>query len=144
MIHNRQKRVIVKLRPLRDFEERLVRHLRMAPRRFDVTLVDDVEIRKLNRRFRGKDAPTDVLSFTCQNQGGCARPWRRPAFLGDIVISTWAARRNAKAEGHSIETELFQLILHGVLHLQGYDHAADAGEMDALELRLRARLGIEG
>lgn len=65
-------------------------------------------------------------------------------FLGDIVISVETAQRNARAENHSLETELRQLILHGALHLAGYDHATDKGEMNEIELRLRCSLEIEG
>lgn len=114
---------------------------------FDVTLTGDAEIAQLNREFRGKDAPTDVLSF----------PWRADsetaaslegragaAFLGDIVISIETAQCNAAGEGHPVEIEIDQLILHGALHLAGYNHATDSGEMNAVEWRLRRALGIEG
>ena len=148
-IINRQRRVSVRIGTYRAFIFRLARELHVARRRFDVTLIDDREAERLNRLFRKKAAPTDVLSF----------PWNDPAeatsgtvraakefagFLGDIVISVEAARRNARQEKHSLETEIQQLILHGLLHLLGHDHEIDDGEMNRLELKLRRRLGIEG
>ncbi|MGH9354155.1 MAG: rRNA maturation RNase YbeY [Terriglobia bacterium] len=116
---------------------------------FDVTLTDDAGIAQLNREFRGKDAPTDVLSFPWRDDAdvagtGIAGGNEMAGFLGDIVISVETARGNAAAEGHSLEIEIHQLILHGALHLVGYDHAADQGEMNEIELRLRRALGIEG
>ncbi len=127
---------------------KVARELHLAGRRFDVTLVDDRETKRLNRIFRKKTAPTDVLSFPW-NDGAEAAPPAMAAkefagFLGDIVISVETARRNARREKHSLETEILQLILHGLLHLLGYDHETDDGEMNRLELELRRRLGIEG
>lgn len=116
------------------------------PGDFDVTLTDDAEIARLNRDFRGKDAPTDVLSFPWQSDSEtiAAAGGAMAGFLGDIVISVETAQSNAAAENHPVETEIYQLILHGALHLAGYDHATDHGEMNAIELRLRRALGIEG
>lgn len=114
---------------------------------FDVTLTSDEEIARLNHEFRGKAAPTDVLSFLWQDGPVTAvseDSKEMSGFLGDIVISVETAGRNARAEGHSVETEVCQLILHGALHLAGYDHATDGGEMNEIELRLRRALRIEG
>ena len=114
---------------------------------FDVTLTDNPGIARLNREFRGKDTPTDVLSFPWRNDGEAPEfegDNEMAGFLGDIVISVETARCNAAAERHSLETEIRQLILHGALHLAGYDHAIDQGEMNEVELRLRRSLGIEG
>lgn len=114
---------------------------------FDVMLTDDAMIAKLNREFRGKDAPTDVLSFPWRDDTGGAGVTgdkSLASFLGDIVISVETAQGNALAEGHSLEIEIHQLILHGALHLVGYDHVTDCGEMNEIELRLRRQLGIQG
>lgn len=111
-------------------------------RTFDVTLVDDAAIALLNAQFRRKRGPTDVLSFPSEDETPGAPGYE--GFAGDVVISLETAQRNATAERHSLDTELRQLILHGALHLAGYDHEADQGEMNELELNLRQSLGIEG
>ncbi len=143
MILNRQHAVRVKLSRLRLFEQRLRRTLKLGRQRFNVCLVDDPAIAGLNAAYRGKARATDVLSFP-------NRPSRRDpggelnGFLGDIAISTQTAQRNARAEGHSLDTEICWLILHGALHLLGYDHETDQGEMAALERSMRQRLRIVG
>jgi probable rRNA maturation factor len=117
-------------------------------RDLNICFVDDREIAKLNARYRGKGRPTDVLSFPwgsvspSSNNGVGQAEWH--IFLGDVVISVQTARRNARAEGHSTLNEIRWLILHGVLHLVGYDHETDHGEMTAREVALRERLGIAG
>jgi probable rRNA maturation factor len=106
-----------------------------------VALVPDRHIRNLNRDYRGKDVPTDVLSFAAE-----AAPMpRAPRLLGDIVIATGVARRQARAMGHSYATELRVLALHGLLHLLGYDHEdpADGGRMRRAEARLRRKGGLD-
>lgn len=105
-----------------------------------VALVGDRQIRSLNRRFRGLDRVTDVLAFPVNGAGAAPDPWplaSGPRYLGDIVIATDRARRQARAEGHSLTTELRVLALHGLLHLLGYDHGRDAGQMERMEGRLR-------
>lgn len=97
-----------------------------------VAIVADGRVRGLNRVYRRKDAPTDVLSFSSE-EAGC---------LGDIVIAGGVARRQARAAGHSLQTELRVLALHGLLHLLGYDHDRDDGRMARLEARLRQRGGL--
>ncbi|HEU5459217.1 MAG TPA: rRNA maturation RNase YbeY, partial [Pyrinomonadaceae bacterium] len=87
---------------------------------------------KLNQQFRGVDKATDVLSFPADEQDN----------LGDVAISVETATRQAKENGLSFDNEVGQLILHGLLHLSGYDHETDNGEMNRLELRLRRKLGI--
>ncbi len=98
-----------------------------------VLITSNEEIRRLNRDFRGKDKPTDVLSFAAAQNGNIA---------GDIAICRDIARQNARALGHSLATEVKILLLHGLLHLAGYDHEADKGEMAALEQKLRAKLKL--
>jgi probable rRNA maturation factor len=97
-----------------------------------IAFVSDKSIHRLNRRFRNVDKPTDVLSFPAEEETN----------LGDIAISVETAAAQAKENGLSFETEIAQLILHGLLHLCGYDHETDNGEMNRLELRLRKKLGI--
>lgn len=106
-----------------------------------VAFVCDAKMRALNNRYRGVDRPTDVLSFLADSpQAGLPR---RPRFLGDVVIATGVARRQAHAIGLPVETEMRRLALHGLLHLLGYDHERDSGQMERLERRLLRRGGIK-
>ncbi len=91
-------------------------------------------MRQLNAKFRGKDSPTDVLSFP--------PPSFVEGFSGDIAVSADIAARNARSLGHSVADEIKVLVLHGVLHLAGYDHESDNGEMADREVRLRRKLGL--
>jgi len=97
-----------------------------------VAVVPDARVRNLNRRFRGKDAGTDVLSF----------PAEEPGQLGEIVIAHGVARRQAAVARHALGTELRVLALHGLLHLLGYDHEHDDGRMAQAERRLRRKGGL--
>ena len=99
-----------------------------------IAFVSDKTIRQLNRQFRGVDKATDVLSFPADEVD--------KSNLGDIAISVETAGAQAKENGLSLDEEFAQLILHGLLHLCGYDHETDNGEMNRLELRLRKKLGI--
>ena len=134
-IDNRQRAVRVARRPLEVFLRR-------------VCLVSDTEIARMNETYRKKKGPTDVLSFPTVTR---RRPVRLRhgsrtvevgANLGDIAISPATARRYAKKYGRKFSSELRVLILHGVLHLLGYDHETDRGEMDRVERKLRKRLGL--
>ena len=126
-----------------------------------IALVTDAHSQKLNSHYRQKNAATDVLSFpTASESANSGRSSDRAAriadpapripdpgarsFLGDIVIATGTARKQAKEAGHSYQAELRVLALHGLLHLLGYDHetADDAGRMRRLETRLRRRGGL--
>ncbi len=98
-----------------------------------VAFVSDKKIRELNRQFRRIDKATDVLSFPGDSSDGD---------MGDIAISIETAARQAKQNGLTLDGEIAQLLLHGLLHLSGYDHETDNGEMNRLELRLRKKLGI--
>jgi len=104
-----------------------------------IALLSDARVRELNRRFRKKDRPTDVLSFPSAAAEDEASGGR---YLGDVVIAAGVARRQAKEAGHSIQTELRVLALHGLLHLLGYDHEIDAGRMARVERRLRRKGGL--
>jgi probable rRNA maturation factor len=103
---------------------------------FSICLVSDRRIRELNRQFRGLDAPTDVLSFPDDRP----REIHGSRYLGDIAISVETAARQARAMKHSLDRELKMLALHGYLHLLGYDHERDQGEMMRLQRRLERSL----
>jgi probable rRNA maturation factor len=100
-----------------------------------VLICDDATIRTLNRHFRAKDAPTDVLSFPA----GFAQP-DGPLYLGDIAISLETAGRQAARAGVALERELKTLLLHALIHLCGHDHETDGGKMTAIEVKLRREL----
>jgi probable rRNA maturation factor len=107
-----------------------------------IALVSDARMRTLNRSYRRKDYATDVLSF---RTAAADTPPRAPRLLGDLVIANGVAARQAREAGHSLQTELRVLALHGLLHLLGYDHEdpADAGRMSRLESRLRRKGGLK-
>lgn len=109
---------------------------RVAPARargaLTVAIVPDARIQALNRRYRKKDRPTDVLSFPAGEAG----------YLGDVVIAAGVARRQSREAGHSLQSELRVLALHGLLHLLGYDHETDDGRMARMERRLRRKGGL--
>ena len=111
---------------------------RVAPVRargqISVALVSDARSRALNRRYRRADRATDVLSFPSDSSS--PKPLASIPFLGDIVIARGVARRQAREQGHAELTELKVLALHGLLHLLGYDHETDRGQMRRLEQRL--------
>ena len=119
----------------------LARFLGMAQRavrlrgEVNVLLTTDLPIRRLNRQFRGKDKPTDVLSFPASGPAAAG-------IAGDLAMSVDTARRQAEAQGHSLTVELKVLLLHGLLHLAGHDHEIDNGQMERRERRLRAQLGL--
>jgi probable rRNA maturation factor len=163
MILNRQRRVRVARPALELFLQRVRRQLGLGEAEMAICLVSDAEIARMNESFRKKKGPTDVLSFPAIRR---SRPVPLPAamvtpigrrrrsnvaagspeqtnFLGDIAISPAMARRNAKKFGRGLPAELQILILHGVLHLLGYDHETDRGQMQRVEHLLRRRLGLE-
>jgi probable rRNA maturation factor len=122
---------------------------------FAIAFVSDRRMKELNRFFRGKDSTTDVLSFPHEadefvqsadfSQSGSDEVQAKALnekFLGDIVISAEQAARQAEENGLTLENEIKQLILHGLLHLCGYDHETDDGEMNRRELELRKKLVI--
>jgi probable rRNA maturation factor len=156
MIVNRQRRVPVAVKPLQDFFERVRRELQFASESVTVELISDAAMARLNQSFRSKRGPTDVLSFPAngakRNQITArirtpfvhpeSRRGARQNYVGDIVISPESARRNARRFSRTFPAEMRILILHGMLHLAGFDHENDHGEMDRLERRLRRRLGV--
>ncbi len=102
----------------------------------DILLAGDRVLRRLNREFRGKDKATDVLSFPAPPEFG------GQGHSGDLAVSLETAARQAREHGHSVQDEVKVLLLHGLLHLAGFDHEADAGEMAAREAELRSALRL--
>jgi probable rRNA maturation factor len=136
---NRQRKVPLDDEAWRAFTKRALKVTPANDAGVTVAFVSDRAMRELNRRWRGKVGTTDVLSFpAAQDEFEKAEG----VTLGDVVISVEQAARQASEHGLSFEDEVKQLILHGLLHLCGYDHETDNGEMNRLELRLRRRLGI--
>jgi len=109
-----------------------------------IAIVSDRAMRAFNRRYRDADYATDVLSFPADRPGAGRAPARgaAPIWLGDIVIARGVTARQARDYGHSPAVELRILALHGLLHLLGYDHEADRGQMKRVEERLRRRAGL--
>jgi probable rRNA maturation factor len=153
MILNRQRSVRLSTRALESFLLRVRRELDLKQAQVTVCLVSDAEIAGMNQSFRKKHGPTDVLSFPAVKVRKPQRSRRRfissvpvssdsEESLGDIAIAPAVAKRNAKNYGRTLPAELKILILHGVLHLLGFDHEADRGEMDRTEKKLRRRLGL--
>ncbi len=138
-IVNRQRKVKIKAETFQDFAGTAVTLIPEAiGKSVVIAFVSDRKMRELNGMFRGKNLTTDVLSF----------PFETDEFepemnnLGDIAISLEQASRQAKENNLTFSTEIKQLILHGILHLCGYDHEIDNGEMNNLELKLRDKLLI--
>jgi probable rRNA maturation factor len=129
---NRQRRLQIDTRVWFDFATKALAAIGNSESSATIAFVSDKKIRELNRQFRGIDKATDVLSFP---SGG-------PDELGDIAVSIDTAQTQAKENGLKLDEEVAQLILHGLLHLCGYDHETDNGEMNRLELRLRKKLEI--
>jgi probable rRNA maturation factor len=168
MMINRQRRVRVPIGPLRRFLADVCELLRVPPESITVCLVTNPMIARWNSQYRAKKTPTDVLSFpaTAEKRSHIRRmtsPHRsrpstrfarlrraafredgaRPgAYLGDVAIAPAVARWNARRLGRTLDGEMKILILHGILHLLGYDHETDHGEMERRERRLRRHLGL--
>jgi probable rRNA maturation factor len=106
-----------------------------------IAFIDDDAMKELNQKFRKKAKTTDVLTFPADDSYNEPSATGRP--LGDIVISVDQARRQATEEKHSLSTEIRYLVVHGILHALGYDHETDHGEMNALEVEVRAIVGLE-
>ena len=136
---NRQRRLPMDCERWRAFVAKALKVVPAKGAGVTVAFVSDRAMRELNRRWRGRRGTTDVLSFpSVQDEFEKAAGLS----LGDVVISVEQAAKQAAEHGLEFEGEVEQLILHGLLHLCGYDHERDEGEMNALELKLRRRLGI--
>jgi probable rRNA maturation factor len=167
MILNRQRAVRVARRPLEAFLRRVENEMKLGHSDVTVCLVSDAEIARMNEAFRKKKGPTDVLSFPAEMKRRTPASRRKKihlvraentegteksrakhtsrsteSHLGDIAIAPATARRYARKSGRSLNSELRVLILHGVLHLLGYDHETDHGEMDRVEQKMRRRFGL--
>jgi probable rRNA maturation factor len=147
-VNNRPRVVRLARPPLESFLRRVRNELGLEEESLTVCLVSDAEIARMNEKFRKKKGPTDVLSFPTVTRRRPvrvrrgSRPVKRGEYLGDIVISPATARRYARKHDRKLLSELQVLILHGVLHLLGYDHETDRGEMDRVERKLRKRFGL--
>ncbi|MBK5255889.1 MAG: rRNA maturation RNase YbeY [Vicinamibacteria bacterium] len=131
---NRQRLHILQRESIRRLLHRAAAALRVTGE-LALVFAGDALLRRLNRDYRFKDKPTDVLSFESQDED---------MGLGDVVISVETARRNALSFSRTLDRELEVLALHGFLHALGFDHESDHGEMEAIEKKLRARLLSRG
>lgn len=136
---NRQRKLKVDCERWQAFAVKAMRVLPTEAAAVTVAFVSDRAMSELNRLWRHKRGTTDVLSFPADQDEVELEEGLR---LGDVVISVEQAARQAKENGLRMDQEIAQLILHGLIHLCGYDHSTDSGEMDRLELRLRRKLGI--
>jgi probable rRNA maturation factor len=166
MILNQQRRIRVSIAALNKFLSAAQRRLHLSPDSLTVALVTDAQMTRWNRAYRGENRPTDVLSFpddgprphtaargirngqplrhgsrTAKRKRAACSP-SSASYLGDIAIAPAVARRNALRFGRTFDQEMRILILHGVLHLMGYDHESDSGQMERRENRLRRELGL--
>ena len=158
MMVNQQSRISVPFQELQKFLRRAQRRLRLPKDALTVCFVSDSQMARWNRAYRGKSGPTDVLSFPTddsqptrnvnkqtkrkRNLVFSTPTGRSEEYLGDIAIAPAVAKRNARHFGRTFRDEMRILILHGILHLMGYDHEADNGQMDRREKRLRRELRL--
>ena len=162
MILNRQKTVRLATRSLAQFLQKIQRELKLEKVEVSVAFVSDSQMAGWNQSYRRKKGPTDVLSFPARMQKSRAQKTRAhkkvaaksanrkrgaatgrdKEILGDIAIAPATARLYARKNQRSLQDELHILMLHGVLHLMGYDHESDNGQMNRIEHRLRRRLGL--
>jgi len=143
LVSNRQDKIRVGVAALERFAREVCRELKLSDDAVAVQLISDASMARLNRRYRKKRGATDVLSFPAQSANGDAGARRAEAsYIGDVAISPSMARRNARRDGRSLADELKILLLHGMIHLAGYDHESDQGQMQRLEMKLRRRLGL--
>ena len=156
MVLNRQRQMRIRIQSLEKFLKRARRELRLPADSFSVCLVTNATMARWNRAYRGKNRPTDVLSFPTEAtpskrknspSGGRKRARipngaRPEKYLGDIAIAPRVAQRNAREFGRTFDEELRILALHGMLHLMGYDHETDSGRMERRERRLRRALKL--
>ncbi|MGD9649375.1 MAG: rRNA maturation RNase YbeY [Dongiaceae bacterium] len=121
--------------------------LRLPPAEISIVLTNNAQVQKLNRLYRGQDKPTNVLSFPQVSGGNIAmdKKHKPPLPLGDVVIAYPYAAREAKAQGKSLRAHTIHLLIHGILHLLGYDHgrAQEAKQMENLEKKILRQFGIK-
>ena len=130
---NRQRRLQIDTEGWSNFATKALNAIGKSESSATIAFVSDKHIRELNRQFRGIDKATDVLSFPAEEELN----------LGDVAVSVETAATQARDNGLTLDHEIAQLILHGLLHLSGYDHETDNGQMNRLELKLRRKLDID-
>ena len=130
---NRQRRLQLDTEAWSNFATKALNAIGKSESSATIAFVSDKRIRELNRQFRGIDKTTAVLSFPAEEELN----------LGDVAVSVETAATQARDNGLTLDHEIAQLILHGLLHLSGYDHETDNGQMNRLELKLRRKLDID-
>jgi probable rRNA maturation factor len=152
MIVNHQRGIRIRTTSLETYCKRVAKLVKVPAESLTICFVENRDIARWNRSYRGKKGATDVLSFPVQGRNGhrlgarsqefFSAETRAIPYVGDIAIAPAIAKRNAVRFGRTLEDELRILILHGVLHLLGFDHETDRGEMDRREAWLRRQLGL--
>ena len=133
-IRNHQRRVEIDLRAVEFFSASLIETLHLTNVTFSIVFAGTAAMRRLNRDWRGKDYATDVLSFAYEDELVEGK-----SFLGEIIIAPEIAVRQAIEYGVEPEMEIRKLLVHGILHLMGYDHEVDSGEMERMQKRILRR-----
>ncbi|MFN7946095.1 MAG: rRNA maturation RNase YbeY [Blastocatellia bacterium] len=136
---NRQRLFPINRAALASLSRQVLDRINRPAATVAITFIRDAEMQRLNRTWRGIDAPTDVLSFA-YHESDETDPGADPGHLGDVIISVETAARYAQKLGLTFDDEVRTLVIHGTLHLAGYDHETDNGEMNRLERRLRKEL----
>ncbi|MBS1810209.1 MAG: rRNA maturation RNase YbeY [Acidobacteria bacterium] len=139
-IINKQRRYKLARKQIVNLSHAVLNRTHQAPYSATITFIRDREMQALNRTYRNLDKPTDVLAFAYREGMSDNEPDHNPNFLGDVIISVETADRYANEQGIEFATEINWLVIHGLLHLAGYDHETDNGEMRRLERRLRKEL----
>ena len=137
---NRQRLTKIDKHRAAELARAVLKSIGSAEATLTITFIRDRLMRQLNREYRGLDKPTDVLSFAYHENSDEFAAGEMAAHLGDVVISVETAARYAQEFGLAFERELEHLVIHGTLHLAGYDHETDNGEMQRLERKLRKQL----
>jgi probable rRNA maturation factor len=137
---NRQRLRAIDKKEVAQLAQAVLQRIGRAEQTVTITFIRDRAMQKLNRDYRGLDKPTDVLSFAYHEESGFAHAEADALHLGDVVIAVETAERYARELGLTYDRELEHLIIHGTLHLAGYDHETDNGEMQRLERKLRRAL----
>lgn len=144
LVQNRQKRQRIRPGEVKSVAERILSDLGSHETELSILLVDNDEITRLNREYLSRDYPTDVLAFAMgEGEGGSLHP----SLLGDVVISTEMAESEAQQRGVTLQQEIALLLVHGILHLLGYEHEdvpEEAAKMRTKEEEILVRLGLAG
>ena len=143
-VYNRQRFQRINRKRVARLAHLVLERIGRAEATLAITFIRDSRMRELNRDFRGLDAPTDVLSFAYHESRESGEPLQDADHLGDLVISTETAARYARELSLGFAREIDYLVIHGTLHLAGYDHETDSGQMSRLERKLRKELLPQG